>query len=192
LLYSTRLDFRSTTHHTFINNGTATTITKNHRAYVSSRGNCKLSPPFFHRDQADRTQGTSPSLARARKPFRIGNAAIGVALLGFVIGVYTYSIAAVKQDDFVCPPPVKIMKADSTPSPTLKTSYRPSTLELVCVQSKMKNVSSWLQQAQVKPMEGIDKSPRPVRLQLYLLEYQVLQWTGLPLPLLPLPQARTR
>jgi hypothetical protein len=46
-------------------------------------------------------QGTSPSLVRARKPFRIGNAAIGLALLCFVSGVYTYSIAAVKQDDFV-------------------------------------------------------------------------------------------
>jgi len=40
-------------------------------------------------------------LVRARKPFRIGNAAIGLALLCFVSGVYTYSIAAVKQDDFV-------------------------------------------------------------------------------------------
>jgi len=49
-------------------------------------------------------QGTSPSLVRARKPFRIGNAAIGLALLCFVSGVYTYSIAAVKQDDFVSQP----------------------------------------------------------------------------------------
>ena len=38
-------------------------------------------------------------MVRARKPFRIGNAAIGLALLCFVSGVYTYSIAAVKQDE---------------------------------------------------------------------------------------------
>ncbi|KAK4686985.1 hypothetical protein P7C73_g3132, partial [Tremellales sp. Uapishka_1] len=44
--------------------------------------------------------GTSPSLIRARKPFLLRNALTGVTIFGFAMGVYIYSISAVKQDDF--------------------------------------------------------------------------------------------
>ncbi|KAI9633168.1 putative mitochondrion protein [Dioszegia hungarica] len=44
--------------------------------------------------------GPSPSLQRARKPFRFGNAIIGTTIALFAAGVYTYSISSVKQDDF--------------------------------------------------------------------------------------------
>ena len=72
-----------------------------------------LSPLFLKFKRRDRKltiKGTSPSLVRARKPFRIGNAAIGLALLCFVSGVYTYSIAAVKQDDFVSQVPAEAVR----------------------------------------------------------------------------------
>ncbi|KAF9024327.1 hypothetical protein BDZ89DRAFT_1136098 [Hymenopellis radicata] len=42
----------------------------------------------------------SPSLKRAREPYRIPNIITGVCLSIFVVGVYTYSIRAVKQDEF--------------------------------------------------------------------------------------------
>ncbi|OCF42187.1 mitochondrial protein [Kwoniella heveanensis CBS 569] len=42
----------------------------------------------------------SPSLTRARKPFILTNVLIGGTLFAFAVGVYVYSISAVKQDDF--------------------------------------------------------------------------------------------
>ncbi|KAF7307735.1 Coiled-coil-56 domain-containing protein [Mycena kentingensis (nom. inval.)] len=42
----------------------------------------------------------SPGLLRARRQFRSKNAFAGAVLLVFVVGVFTYSIAAVKQDVF--------------------------------------------------------------------------------------------
>ncbi|KAA1072274.1 hypothetical protein PGT21_031595 [Puccinia graminis f. sp. tritici] len=42
----------------------------------------------------------SPALQRARLPFRAKNLMMGAGILTFTFGVYMYSIAAVKQDDF--------------------------------------------------------------------------------------------
>ncbi|RPD66904.1 hypothetical protein L227DRAFT_648061 [Lentinus tigrinus ALCF2SS1-6] len=42
----------------------------------------------------------SPGLQRARQPFRLRNAITGVVLAGFAVGVWAYSIGAVKQDKF--------------------------------------------------------------------------------------------
>ncbi|KAI0776192.1 hypothetical protein BD413DRAFT_469881 [Trametes elegans] len=42
----------------------------------------------------------SPGLQRAREPFRLRNTLTGVILAGFVVGVWAYSIGAVKQDVF--------------------------------------------------------------------------------------------
>ncbi|KAL0573299.1 hypothetical protein V5O48_008662 [Marasmius crinis-equi] len=44
--------------------------------------------------------GMSPGLRRAREPFLVRNAITGVLLGTFAIGVYAYSIRAVRQDDF--------------------------------------------------------------------------------------------
>ncbi|KAK7696231.1 hypothetical protein QCA50_000884 [Cerrena zonata] len=42
----------------------------------------------------------SPGLQRAREPFKIRNAITGLVLASFAVGVWAYSISAVKQDDF--------------------------------------------------------------------------------------------
>ncbi|KAG9218714.1 hypothetical protein PLEOSDRAFT_1038450 [Pleurotus ostreatus PC15] len=42
----------------------------------------------------------SPGLKRAREPFKYRNAFTGLVLGGFVVGVWAYSISAVKQDVF--------------------------------------------------------------------------------------------
>ncbi|KAI8447699.1 hypothetical protein BY996DRAFT_6420672 [Phakopsora pachyrhizi] len=42
----------------------------------------------------------SPALLRARAPFRSKNLLTGAGIVSFTFGVYFYSIAAVKQDDF--------------------------------------------------------------------------------------------
>lgn len=42
----------------------------------------------------------SPGLLRAREPFRVKNAITGLILAGFGVGVWAYSIRAVKQEDF--------------------------------------------------------------------------------------------
>ncbi|KAI8986346.1 hypothetical protein BDB01DRAFT_849406 [Pilobolus umbonatus] len=44
--------------------------------------------------------GFSPALQRTRKPFAVRNLVTLGGLLAFVSGVYTYSLLAVKQDDF--------------------------------------------------------------------------------------------
>ncbi|TFY55347.1 hypothetical protein EVJ58_g8303 [Rhodofomes roseus] len=47
-----------------------------------------------------RVQLMSPGLQRAREPFRLRNAIVGTALLAFAVGVWAYSISAVRQDVF--------------------------------------------------------------------------------------------
>ncbi|KAI1796131.1 hypothetical protein LXA43DRAFT_988523 [Ganoderma leucocontextum] len=42
----------------------------------------------------------SPGLKRAREPFKLRNTLTGLVLAGFAVGVWAYSIGAVKQDDF--------------------------------------------------------------------------------------------
>jgi cytochrome c oxidase assembly factor 3 len=42
----------------------------------------------------------SPGLKRAREPFRVRNALTGLALGAFAVGIWAYSISAVKQDVF--------------------------------------------------------------------------------------------
>ncbi|GBE79818.1 predicted protein [Sparassis crispa] len=42
----------------------------------------------------------SPGLKRAREPFRIRNAVTGILIASFAVGVWAYSISAVKQDVF--------------------------------------------------------------------------------------------
>ncbi|THH12378.1 hypothetical protein EW145_g37 [Phellinidium pouzarii] len=45
-------------------------------------------------------KGLSPGLQRARAPFRTRNAVTGILIGAFVVGVWAYSIRAVKQDTF--------------------------------------------------------------------------------------------
>jgi len=42
----------------------------------------------------------SPGLRRARAPFRVRNAITGLVIASFAVGVWAYSISAVKQDNF--------------------------------------------------------------------------------------------
>jgi cytochrome c oxidase assembly factor 3 len=42
----------------------------------------------------------SPGLKRAREPYRVKNAVVGLTLGAFAVGVWAYSISAVKQDVF--------------------------------------------------------------------------------------------
>ena len=45
-------------------------------------------------------QGISPGLQRARQPFLVRNILTGLTISAFVVGVWAYSISAVKQDVF--------------------------------------------------------------------------------------------
>ncbi|GLB34193.1 hypothetical protein LshimejAT787_0110770 [Lyophyllum shimeji] len=47
-----------------------------------------------------RAGAMSPGLQRAREPYRVKNALTGLALGAFAVGVWAYSISAVKQDVF--------------------------------------------------------------------------------------------
>ncbi|KAJ1992947.1 hypothetical protein H4R33_000823 [Dimargaris cristalligena] len=64
-----------------------------------------------------RTKEQEQLLRRARRPFMARNIATGLALFGFAAAVYTYSLVAVKQenfDDIVVPD----TKDKNSPSPS--------------------------------------------------------------------------
>ncbi|KAH0564791.1 hypothetical protein GP486_001820 [Trichoglossum hirsutum] len=48
----------------------------------------------------DKHYRQSAALLRARRPYLIKNAVTGLAIFGFAIGVYAFTIKAVSQDDF--------------------------------------------------------------------------------------------
>jgi len=49
---------------------------------------------------AQKAGAMSPGLKRAREPYRLRNALTGLALGAFAVGIWAYSISAVKQDVF--------------------------------------------------------------------------------------------
>ncbi|KIK96402.1 hypothetical protein PAXRUDRAFT_825966 [Paxillus rubicundulus Ve08.2h10] len=61
-------------------------------SYVSSR--------VVNKSYRPRSSMMSPGLLRARAPFRLRNALTGLVLAAFGVGIWAYSISAVKQDDF--------------------------------------------------------------------------------------------
>jgi hypothetical protein len=73
-------------------------------------------PVETHVRPAYTSQGASPSLRRARRPFKLGNAVVGGAVALFAAGVYAYSISSVKQDDFVSATPFPFPVSASRPS----------------------------------------------------------------------------
>ncbi|CAL1700254.1 unnamed protein product [Somion occarium] len=71
----------------------------------------------------------SPGLKRAREPFRIRNALTGVVLASFAVGVWAYSLSAVKQDDFSDVD--EEAKALASSSPPSTSNVIPATPEVV-------------------------------------------------------------
>ncbi|KAI9769664.1 MAG: hypothetical protein M1840_003901 [Geoglossum simile] len=57
--------------------------------------------PFVPRSSYyDKHYRQSEALIRARRPYLIKNAVTGLAIFGFAIGVYAFTIKAVSQDEF--------------------------------------------------------------------------------------------
>ncbi|OCK80983.1 hypothetical protein K432DRAFT_404240 [Lepidopterella palustris CBS 459.81] len=57
--------------------------------------------PFLPRSSYyDKNYRQSPALIRARQPYLIKNALTGIAIFGFAISVYAFTIKAVSQDEF--------------------------------------------------------------------------------------------
>ncbi|EPQ65766.1 hypothetical protein BGT96224_917, partial [Blumeria graminis f. sp. tritici 96224] len=71
----------------------------------------------------DKEYRQSPALIRARRPYLIRNAATGLALLTFAIGVYSWTLRAVSQDEFedvtIPAAPVKPLDTKNTTAVTL-------------------------------------------------------------------------
>ncbi|KAL2213724.1 hypothetical protein CC79DRAFT_1362523 [Sarocladium strictum] len=53
-----------------------------------------------HSTYYDRKYRQGPALIRARRPYLVPNAITGVCLLAISLGIYTYTLRAVGQDDF--------------------------------------------------------------------------------------------
>ncbi|KAK9459551.1 uncharacterized protein V1516DRAFT_680215 [Lipomyces oligophaga] len=76
--------------------------------YFTMNGPSKQFSWVGARKYQDSSARMSPSLMRARQQYSVRNAITGIVLGAFVFGVYTYSVRAVKIDDFsdVPVPPV--------------------------------------------------------------------------------------
>ncbi|KAH6914702.1 hypothetical protein BKA70DRAFT_1216827 [Coprinopsis sp. MPI-PUGE-AT-0042] len=72
----------------------------------------------------------SPGLKRAREPYRIKNAIVGLGLGAFAVGVWAYSISAVKQDVFddVDEEAKALASISSSPSPSTSATGATSTM----------------------------------------------------------------
>lgn len=69
------------------------------------------------------SQTMSPGLKRAREPYRVKNAIMGLTLGAFAVGIWAYSISAVKQDVFDdVDEEARAMSATRTPDTTLGVS----------------------------------------------------------------------
>ncbi|VDB97088.1 unnamed protein product [Peniophora sp. CBMAI 1063] len=53
-----------------------------------------------YRNRSGARMGMSPGLLRARQQYTVKNALTGTAIAAFIVGVYFYSIQAVKQETF--------------------------------------------------------------------------------------------
>ncbi|KAK2810251.1 hypothetical protein FQN50_003221 [Emmonsiellopsis sp. PD_5] len=60
----------------------------------------KYATNSFKSSYYDKDYRAGAALLRARRPYVIKNAITGLALFGFCIGVYSFTINAVGQDDF--------------------------------------------------------------------------------------------
>jgi len=55
---------------------------------------------LFKSSYYDKDYRAGAALLRARRPYLVKNAVTGIALFGFCVGVYAFTINAVGQDDF--------------------------------------------------------------------------------------------
>ncbi|KAF2109506.1 hypothetical protein BDV96DRAFT_585703 [Lophiotrema nucula] len=73
--------------------------------------------PFQSTYYNERMQA-SPALLRARAPYLVKNTITGAAIVALVIGIYTYTIKVISQDEFedviVPPEPVRRPQSGST------------------------------------------------------------------------------
>ncbi|CAD0111782.1 unnamed protein product [Aureobasidium uvarum] len=67
----------------------------------------------------DKYNRPTAALYRARQPYIVKNALTGLAIFGFAIGVYSFTIRAVAQDDFE---DVVVPDAPATPGHAPHTS----------------------------------------------------------------------
>ena len=67
------------------------------KSYRPRAGVSRALPLFF---SLRLWQTMSPGLLRARAPYRVRNVATGLLLGAFAVGIYSYSIHAVKQEEF--------------------------------------------------------------------------------------------
>ncbi|KAJ4290635.1 hypothetical protein N0V88_006382 [Collariella sp. IMI 366227] len=63
----------------------------------------------------DARQRQSPALIRARRPYLVKNAIVGLGISAFAIGIYAYTIHAIGQDEFE---DVKVPDVPTKPTPS--------------------------------------------------------------------------
>ncbi|KAG6999269.1 hypothetical protein G7Y79_00036g072250 [Physcia stellaris] len=81
----------------------------------------------------DKHYRQTAALIRARQPYLIKNIFTGLGIFGFVIGVYSFTINAVAQDDFS---DVQVPDAPSQPPHTPNAGTETSTTEALLQQQR--------------------------------------------------------
>ncbi|MBW0501961.1 hypothetical protein O181_041676 [Austropuccinia psidii MF-1] len=95
----------------------------------------------------------SPALHRARAPFRATNLLTGAGILTFTFGVYFYSIAAVKQDDFSDVPTPSLeqiqkinqqLEADKNPNSPISKTEATKTAQKLAPLGLLGSTENWV------------------------------------------------
>jgi len=121
----------------------------------------------------------SPGLLRARAPFRVRNTITGVTIAALVVGVWAYSIAAVKQDSFAdVDEEARLLTASGSTHniKSIEDEEKAKTATIAPVHTPSTSTRTNLVQPQppviatpvVKPLPGL--APRPKGVLVPLLE----------------------
>lgn len=104
----------------------------------------------------------SPGLQRARAPFRVRNAITGVAIAAVVVGVWAYSIAAVKQDSFADVDEEAKILAASGSMHSVKSIEDEEKAKATTIPSPLRSQPPTTTAPVVAPLPGLVPRPRGV------------------------------
>ena len=113
----------------------------------------------------------SPGLLRARAPFKVRNAITGVTVAALVVGVWAYSIAAVKQDSFADVDEEARILAASGPTQNIRSIEDEEKAKVAITTSTLVSAGASPVQPQPPPINTPGLAPRGVLVPLFERHY---------------------
>lgn len=133
----------------------------------------------------------SPGLQRAREPYRVKNVMLGLLLGAFAVGVWAYSINAVKQDVFDdVDEEVAALSADSTKgkkTTAALTAEGPAVTPITSATVSSQSIPEYIFPVQIPELNSVKgvlpslEKRMPVWFQLLDPERKTLVWGATPI-----------